>query len=349
MSHLQRIALAMAAAFLLTSAVFAQETRELRSKDPVVQAVQKTIGGVVAIRVPRPGEKDMIGSGLIVDESGLIVTNRHVTGGKKSVKVRLNDGTDLVGDVAIADAELDLAVVRIQHKKPLAALRLLADKNDLLLAEKVIAIGSPYGYEGTVSVGIISALNREVYMPNDVLMKGLIQHNAAINPGNSGGPLVNINGEVIGVNVAMRDGAQNIAFAINAGTVTDFLNKNFNAKRIAGIDHGIKCTEKIVAEVGDRQRVVVKNAADEQIKAGDEIRTVGDLKVGNTFDIERALWHKKPGEKVAMTLVREGKEVAVTLTLNASQGAGSAAAVSSETPTAPNAAAAANVRSANER
>jgi serine protease Do len=251
--------------------------------------------------------------------------------------------------VVVADANLDLAVVRINHKKSLHALGLLADKDDLLLAEKVIAIGSPYGYEGTVSVGIISALNREVYMPNDVLMKGLIQHNAAINPGNSGGPLVNVNGEVIGVNVAMRDGAQNIAFAINAGIVKDFLNKNLNAKRVAGVEHGIACTEKIVAEVGDRQRVVVKNAADDHIKAGDEIRMVGALKVGNTFDVERALWHKKPGEQVEVKLVRQGKEVAVMLTLAACQGAGQTAAVNAETPTAPSAAAVANVRSANER
>jgi serine protease Do len=161
---------------------------------------------------------------------------------------------------------------------------------------------------------------------------------------------VNVNGEVIGVNVAMRDGAQNIAFAINAGTVKDFLNKNFNAKRVAGIDHGIKCDEKIVAEVGDRQRVVVKNAACESIKAGDEIRAVGSLKIVNTFDVERALWHNKPGEKVAVKVVREGKEVDVILTLTASPpGAGQAVAVSRETPAAPNAAAATTVRSANER
>jgi len=349
MMSVQRMCVALLAFALITPLIAAQESLELRSKDPIVKAVQKTIAGVVAIRVPRQGEKDMIGSGLIVDESGLIVTNRHVTGGKKQVKVRLNDGTDLVGDVIVADADLDLAVVRVKSQKPLHVLRLLADKNDLLLAEKVIAIGSPYGYEGTVSVGIISALNREVYMPNEYLMTGLIQHNAAINPGNSGGPLVNVNGEVIGVNVAMRDGAQNIAFAINAGTVKDFLNKNLSAKRVAGVEHGIKCTEKIIAEMGDRQRVVVKNASHDELKAGDEIITVGELKVGNTFDVERALWQTKPGQKVDVKLMRQGKELAVTLTLAASQGAGQVASVSPETPASTNATATQIGRPTSER
>ena len=96
---------------------------------------------------------------------------------------------------------------RSTQEKPLKALH-LAPIDDFLVGETVIAIGNPYGYEGTVSGGIISALNREVTMPNDIVMTGLIQHDAPINPGNSGGPLVNINAEVIGINVAMRDGAR---------------------------------------------------------------------------------------------------------------------------------------------
>ena len=104
----------------------------------------------------------------------------------------------------------------------------------MMLAEKVIAIGSPFGYEGTVSVGIISALNREVTMPNDLLFKGLIQTTAPINPGNWVDLLININGEVIGINVAIHDEAQNIAFAINAGTVENFLNSYSKQQVAAG-------------------------------------------------------------------------------------------------------------------
>jgi len=107
-----------------------------------------------------------------------------------------------------------------------------------MVGETVLAIGSPFGYEATVSRGIISALNREITMPNDVIMTGLIQHDAPINPGNSGGPLINIKAEVIGVNVAMRDGAQNIAFTINARTVQGFLTRY--SRRRSGVQHGVK-------------------------------------------------------------------------------------------------------------
>ena len=309
--------------------------------------MQKTITGVVAIRVPRQGEKDMIGSGIIVDETGLIVTNRHVTAGKRHVKVRLSDGTNLDGEVVVADADQDLAVVRVASKKPLQALR-LAPTNDLLLAETVIAIGSPFGYEGTVSVGIISALNREITMPNDVTMTGLIQTNAAINPGNSGGPLVNINAEVIGVNVAIRDGAQGIAFAINASTVKAFLNKHFNAKKIANVDLGINYEEKVVAEVGDRQRIEVKHAAGD-LKAGDQILAIGDRKVGNTFDVERALWKTQPGQKVELKVNRQGREMSVMLTLTANARAGQVADSSSGTALPGDKTATNSVRSANQR
>jgi serine protease Do len=318
---------AILAVALLTPFASAQATPkkdDLRSNDPIVKAVRTNRAGIVAIRVPRPGEKDMIGSGFIFHESGLIVTNRHVTGGKKFVKVRLHDETDLTGEVVMADTDLDLAIVQVETKIKLKALQ-FGPVDDLMVGEPVLAIGNPFGYEATVSRGIISAINRKIHMPNDYLMTGLIQHDAPINPGNSGGPLVNINAEVIGINVAMRDGAQNIAFAINAGTVKGFINQYL--KKAASAEHGLKVDEKVIAETGDRQRVVVKNAAHAELKSGDEILAVGDLKIANTVDVERAMWHKKPGQQVPLRVNRQGREITVTLTLTAaSQGAGQVAA-----------------------
>ena len=339
------LAVALATPFVSAQGKLAITPEKISRSTPVTEAVKRTKTGVVAIRVPRDGQRDMVGSGVIVDESGLVVTNRHVTGGKKHLNIRLHDGTDLTGEVVMTEPDLDLALIQIKSSKKLDALQL--GPTDLMVGETVIAIGSPFGYDATVSRGIISALNREVTMPNDVLMTGLIQHDAPINPGNSGGPLVNINSEVIGINVAMRDGAQNIAFAINASMVQGFLGKY--SKRVSGVKLDVKVEETVVAEVGDRQRVVVRNAAHVELKSGDEIRVVGDLKVANTFDVQRALWSKKPGQQVEVKVNREGKEVTVLLTLAASQGAGSVAAASTEAPAVNDAATTTSVRNANER
>jgi len=340
---------ALLAASLFTTPAFAQDKislhpEKLSRTTPVTEAVRKTKAGVVAIRVPRTGARDMVGAGVIVDESGVIITNRHVTAGQKQLKIRLHDGSELIGDVVMSDPDVDLAIIRIKTTRKLTAVP-LGPCDDLMEGETVVAIGSPYGYDATVSRGIISALNREVPMPNDVIMTGLIQHDAPINPGNSGGPLVNMNGEVIGINVAMREGAQNIAFAINTNTVQEFLSRY--SRKVSGVKLNVRCQEKVIAEVGDRQRVVVQTAYAD-LKSGDEIRVVAGQKVANTFDIQRALWTKQPGQNVAVTVNRGGEQVIVRLTLEASQGAGSVAAVSPETPAASSAAAT-NVRTANDR
>ena len=267
-------------------------------RNPVVEAVQKTKNAIVTVRVPRPnGAKDMIGTGVIVDQHGFIITNRHVVGDAEKVIVILADETKLSAEVLVAEASYDLAILRIRTKQPLTVLP-LATVEDLMVGETVIAVGHPFGYTNTVSTGIISALGREITMPTGDVLSGLIQTNASINPGNSGGPLLNINGEWIGVNVALREGAQNIAFTINAATVKSFLRKHLSAARVSGIQHGLQCGEKVLGETGDRQRVVVAWFQGEGILAkGDEILTVGNRNVTNTFDVERAFWGRKPGEQ----------------------------------------------------
>jgi serine protease Do len=317
---------ALLLAALLVPMAAATDPEPFSRRSPVVEAVQKTKSSIVCIRVPRPGGgKDMIGSGVIVDERGIIVTNRHVVGANKTATVCLHDGTTVTGEVLAGDPRCDLAVLRVQASKKLVALA-LAPVNDLMVGETVIAIGHPYGYTNTVSTGIISALGREVTMPTQDTITGLIQITAAINPGNSGGPLLNVNGELIGINAALREGAQNIAFAINAGDVKAFLNKHLSALKVSGIEHGLACREKVLGEIGDRQRVVIADApAATNLKQGDEIRAMGSLHIANAFDVERALWGRKPGEQLALKVVRQGQELTVTLTLAAAQGAGQVA------------------------
>lgn len=288
-------------------------------RNPIVLAIQKTKAGIVSVRVPRPnGAKDAIGAGVIIDERGYIVTNRHVVGATQHVRIRLWDGAELEGQVVWGEAAHDLAVIRISTQIKLQALE-LAPVADLMVGETVIAVGHPFGYSNTVSTGIISSLDREINMPSGDVLSGLIQTNASINPGNSGGPLLNINGEFIGLNVALRDGAQNIAFAINAGTVREVLGKNLSAQKMAGVHHGLACTEKILGETGKRQRVVLADfdSGTAALQNGDEILAVGGRPVANRFDVERSLWDGKPGDKIDLKVARQGQTVVVTLTLAA--------------------------------
>ncbi len=320
---ISRYLVVLALSFLTSSVFGAEKPAPFSRRNPIVEAVAKTRDSIVTIKVARNGAKDMVGSGIVVDERGFIVTNRHVVGSHKTVKVILAGGKETKGAVVATEASLDLAIVRILPPGPMKALT-LAPHDDLLVGETVIAIGSPFGYQNTVSTGIISALGREITMPAGDVLTGLIQTNASINPGNSGGALLNVNGELIGINTALREGAQGIAFAINTATVKQVLNKHLSAARMAGISHGLQCQEKVLGETGSRQRLVVA-AASAEVKTGDEILAIAGWEVANSFDVERAFWDKKPGEKVAVKVLRQGQEMTIHLTLQTGNGAGSVA------------------------
>ncbi len=286
-------------------------------RTPIVEAVQKTRDGIVTLKVERRGSygrKEVVGTGVIIDERGYVVTNRHVVASSDRVAVFLADGTELIGKVLTEDARHDLAVVRVQTARKLKALP-LGPASDLMVGETVIAVGNPFGYKNTVSTGIVSAVGREISMPTGEVLGDLIQTNASINPGNSGGPLLNINGEVIGITVALREGAQGIAFALNADTVQQVLARHLSAVKISGVRHGLECKEAVAAEGPRRQRVVVAAAGEVPLRPGDEIRRVADRAVSNRFDVERALWGFRPQDRVPVTVVRDGKEVTVALPL----------------------------------
>ncbi len=319
-------AAALAAVLFLANLCAATEKTPFSRRNPITEAVQATKNAVVTIKVPPAnGGKDHIGTGVILDERGIIVTNNHVVGSCRKPRVVLYDGTTVTAEVIFAEPRWDLAALRIQTDKKLDYLT-LADTDDLMVGETCIAIGHPFGYTNTVSTGIISALGRDIPITNDVL-EGLIQLTASINPGNSGGPLLNVNGELIGINCALRDGAQGIAFAIPANTVKTAFSKLLSAQRMSGVNHGLVCREKLLGETGDRQRVVVANFKGKSVegnglRSGDEIRAVGKRSVANAFDVERSLWDAKPGDTVELQVEREGKSLVVELTLTASTGAG---------------------------
>jgi serine protease Do len=195
---------------------------------PMVKAIQKAEPSVVGIFFV--GADKVNGTGIIIDKRGIIVTNSHVVGKAQKVVVRLHDGPKVDGDVILVRKDCDLAFVRVNVRKDLPAVPPKED-NKLLRGETVIAIGHPYGYEDTVSAGIVSALGRVIEVPDGGKLTNLIQTNADINPGNSGGPLLNINGELIGINVAVREGANGIAFSIHGDTVIRVINETWKKSK----------------------------------------------------------------------------------------------------------------------
>jgi len=311
-----RCAVVAAALFCAAPSLQAQYNR----RTAIVEAVDKTKDGIVTLKILKVtdyGKKNIVGTGVIVDERGYVITNHHVIDSATKVTATLSDKTTLEATVHLELPSHDLAILKLSNpkKKKLKALP-FGPGSDLMVGETIIAVGNPYGYTNTVSTGIISALEREVKMPSDHTLTNLIQHNAAINPGNSGGPLLNINGEGIGINVALRDGAQGIGFAINADTVKDVLRKHLSATKMSKVTHGLKTEEKVESKGKERQKVVVAGGAGDEVKKGDVIVTVGTLKVQNRFDLERALWGYKAGEKVEIGVLRDGKPVKATLTLS---------------------------------
>jgi serine protease Do len=311
-----RCAVVAAGLLCVIPALHAQNSRR---RTPIVEAVDKTRDGIVTLKVTKVsdwGKKSVVGTGVIVDERGYLITNAHVVDGASKVMATLADKTVIEAKVQVELPKYDLAILRlVNSRKKLKALS-FGPGSDVMVGETVIAVGNPYGYTNTVSTGIVSALGREITMPSQEVLTNLIQHAASINPGNSGGPLLNVNGEVIGINVALREGAQGIGFAINADTVKDVLRKHLSAVKVSKVGHGLKTEEKVESEGKDRQNVIVEAAASEDVKKGDVIVSVGALKVANRFDLERALWGYKAGDKVEVCLVRDGKRVKTSLTLS---------------------------------
>jgi serine protease Do len=316
---------AVAALVVVLGGAGAEIQAQYSRRTPIVEAVQKTRPSIVTIKVMKQGQwgaKEVVGTGVIIDERGYVVTNRHVVGRAQSLTVHLADGSAVRASVHTEDPRHDLAIVRLERGRKYPALG-FAPASDLMVGETVIAVGHPFGYTNTVSTGIVSALGREITMPEGEVLTGLIQTNASINPGNSGGPLLNINGELIGINVALREGAQGIAFALNADTVQAVLSKHLSAANVSHVDHGLACRE-VVGEGQARQRVVVEAvagrsaAAQAGLRKGDVLVKLGERAVRNRFDLERALWGYKAGDKVEAAVLRGGKETHIALTLTGS-------------------------------
>lgn len=270
----------------------------------------------------RPG----LGSGFLISSDGYILTNEHVIDGASEIKVTvLGFPEPFKARVVGADYDLDLAVLKIDAPRKLPYLK-LGDSERLRVGEWVIAIGNPYGLDHTVTVGVISAKGRPIDI-EDRHYKNLLQTDASINPGNSGGPLLNLKGEVIGINTAVNAQAQGIGFAIPSNTVKEVLDDLVKKGKVVRPWLGVQVQQvdknwadylKLpVAEGALVVGVVPGSPADRAgITRGDVILEIGGRKIKTPEDLVTAIKEQKVGAIVELLLWREGKLVRVRVVIN---------------------------------
>jgi serine protease Do len=302
---------------------------------PIVQAVRKVQPCVVSIssekkaasssRWPFSAEENArprvsgMGTGVILDGHGYILTNFHVVDKVQGIEVHLHDGSSFPARVVQHDEGMDLAMLKVDTPRSLPAIA-MGTSSDLMVGESVITIGNAFGYENTVSVGIISALKRDVTLSDEQVYRHLIQTDACINPGNSGGPLVNIEGELIGINVAVRAGAQGIGFALPIDDVKRTALEMMSTRRLVSTWHGIVPEERRVGPVRSVVVAEVQSGSPAEasgFKTGDQVVTVGDLRVTSALDVERGLLDASPGHPTRVLVRRGGQEQALALDVKA--------------------------------
>src|SRR5262249_41735314 len=215
------------------------------------------------------------------------------------------------------DEAMDLAMLKIEANRTLPTIA-LGTSSDLMVGEDVITIGNAFGYENTVSVGIISALKRNVTLADDQVYRNLIQTDACINPGNSGGALVNIDGELIGINVAVRAGAQGIGFALPIDDVKKVAVEMMSTRRLAATWHGLVAGE---TQNSNERKVVLVDvqpgspAETAGFRSGDQVLAVADLQVQSPIDIERGLLDFRAGQQAPVKIRRGGQDQTLTVAL----------------------------------
>ncbi len=316
----------------------------------VSEIYEKAYQGVVEITSlttqssPMGGEQQgqAQGSGFVFDADGHIVTNDHVVEGSEELSVRFWDGSTYDATVVGTDPSTDLAVIKVDA--PSSALKPLelGDSTQLSVGEGVVALGSPFGLEGTATSGIVSALNREITSPNNFTVSNAIQTDAAINHGNSGGPLLNAAGQVVGVNTQIKSesgGSDGIGFSIPSSTVASIAPQIISSGSVehAYLGVGVATLSQSVAdELGVPDGAMVTEvregtpAAEAGLRAatgsamvdgqslptgGDVITAVDDTAITDGASLQSAIDAKRPGDTVSITFTRDGASKTVQVSL----------------------------------
>ncbi|MEM9643755.1 MAG: trypsin-like peptidase domain-containing protein [Planctomycetota bacterium] len=298
---------------------------------PTVRAIQRASPAVVNIHGQKtvrntaagmagangPGsfrQVNGMGTGVVIDPRGYVITNYHVVEDVAEILVTLHGGTTTRADLIASRIRNDLALIKVRTDKTLPTIP-RGTSEDLMIGETVIAIGNAFGYVHTSTTGIISALHRNVPVNETQDYVDLIQISAGINPGNSGGPLLNIDGEIIGVNVAVRVGAQQIAFAIPIDQVVTTVTQMIDDHNVRRFNMGLRTD----GGPRDGDGVTVTHvaasspAAREGLKPGDRVVRVGSQPVDDRLDFALAILHARPGKNMQLEVQRDGQPLELAL------------------------------------
>ena len=296
---------------------------------PIVKAAQRSKPAVVSIRGEKtvlpgpqtgateaPRRVNGMGTGVVIDPRGYILTNYHVIDGVHQIQVTTAEDKKYTATIIARDTETDLAVIKIRPAEKMDVI-VMGTSSDLMQGETVVAVGNAFGYDFTVTRGIVSALHRAVQINDAQYYDDLIQTDAAINPGNSGGPLLNIDGEMIGVNVAVRAGAQGIGFAI---PIDKAMNIAATLLASSGVKswHGVVAAPDAPASLSGMKLAAIDKkspAGEAGLKEGDVLTAVGDAEIHRPLDFQREMLERKPGDKVDVTVRRDGISLNLSLVL----------------------------------
>jgi serine protease Do len=295
-------------------------------EDVLISAVEKVSKSVVNIASVRMLQDQMfrvfpvegVGSGVVIDEKGYILTNNHVIDDAERLKVTLPDGKVLRGKIVGSDETTDLAVLKVESEQSLPATQ-LGNSDNLKTGQIVIAIGNPFGLTGgpTVSAGIVSSLNRSIQTRSGVLE--LIQTDAAINPGNSGGPLVNTKGEVIAINTANMPYAQGIGFAVPINTAKSILKELIEKGKVTRPWIGV-ASMKVTPQLARYYGLPVIDGAliakvepyspadDAGLRKGDIIEEIDGNTVKDPSEIASYVRKKQVNDRLTVTINRYGRQ-----------------------------------------
>jgi putative serine protease PepD len=286
---------------------------------------QDAYKGVVEITVsttsPTPfgggQQAEAQGSGFVSDNAGHVITNEHVVEGANSISVRFWNGAAYKATLVGTDPSTDVAVIKVDAPASMLHPLELGNSSALQVGQAVVAIGSPYGLEETVTAGIVSALHREMTAPNDFTIADSIQTDAAINHGNSGGPLLNLAGQVVGINAQIKSDSNDsngLGFAIPSNTVRSIVGQllaNGNVRH-AYLGVGIATAQGGVQLTQVRASTPASRAG---LQTGDVVVRLNGQKVTNAAELSQAIDAKRPGDKVTITYTRNGSTHITTVTL----------------------------------